>query len=72
MNLHSAIFKADTLDFWVAIDALPATKGKWVGFNLNKELYGNGSDPEPLIIAAEGSSLISHVKINETELSKGD
>ena len=67
MNLHSAIFKADTLDFWVAIDAPPATKGKWIGFNLKKELYGNGSDPEPLMIAAEGSALNSHVKINKKE-----
>lgn len=71
MNLHSAIFKADTLDFWVAIDAPPATKGKWVGFNLNKELYGNGSDPEPLIIAAEGSSLIPHVKKTKLNLQRG-
>lgn len=51
-NLHSAIFKADTLDFWVAIDVPPATRGEWVGFNLHKELYGSGNDPEPLIVPA--------------------
>jgi len=51
-NLHSAIFKADTLDFWVATGAPPATRGRWVGFNLNRELYGSGNDPDPLIIPA--------------------
>ena len=40
---------------------------RWGRFYLKKELYGNGSDPEPLMIAAEGSSLISHVKINKKE-----
>jgi Acyl-coenzyme A:6-aminopenicillanic acid acyl-transferase len=51
-NLHSAIFKANTLDFWIAAGAPPATRGKWIGFNLNKELYGRGNDPEPLIVPA--------------------
>jgi hypothetical protein len=51
-NLHSAIFKADTLDFWVATGAPPATRGRWIGFNLHKELYGRGNDPEPLIVPA--------------------
>lgn len=52
-NLHSAIFKPSTLDFWIAIDPPPATKGKWIGFNLNNELYGQGKEPEPVIIPAE-------------------
>ena len=52
-NLHSAIFKADTLDFWIAAGPPPATRGRWVGFNLNRELYGKGNDPEPLIVPAK-------------------
>ena len=52
-NLHSAIFKSSTLDFWIAIDPPPATKGKWIGFNLKNELYGEGKEPEPVIIPAE-------------------
>ena len=51
-NVHSAIFKADTLDFWIATGPPPATRGRWVGFNLNHELYGSGNDPEPLIVPA--------------------
>ena len=51
-NLHSAIFEADTLDFWIATGPPPATRGRWVGFNLKKELYGSGNDPEPLIVPA--------------------
>jgi hypothetical protein len=27
-NLHSAIFKPDTLEFWIAIDPPPATRGR--------------------------------------------
>src|SRR4030042_540663 len=42
-NLHSAIFKSSTLDFWIAIDPPPATKGKWIGFNLKNELYDQGN-----------------------------
>ena len=49
-NLHAVIFKADTLDFWIAAGPPPATRGRWVGFNLNKELYGSGNDPKPLVI----------------------
>ena len=51
-NLHSAIFRADTLDFWIAAGPPPATRGRWVGFNLKKEVYGSGNDPKPLIIPA--------------------
>ena len=51
-NLHSAIFRADTLNFWIAAGPPPATRGRWVGFNLKKELYGSGNDPEPLIVPA--------------------
>ena len=51
-NLHSVIFRADTLDFWVAVEAPPATRGRWSGFNFNKELYGNGNDPEPHMVPA--------------------
>ncbi len=49
-NLHAVIFRADTLDFWIAAGPPPATRGRWVGFNLNRELYGRGNDPEPLVI----------------------
>jgi hypothetical protein len=52
-NLHSVIFKADTLDFWIAAGPPPATRGRWVGFNLKKELYGSGNDPEPLVIPSQ-------------------
>ena len=51
-NLHSVIFKADNLDFWVAAGTPPATRGRWVGFNLRKELYGGGNDPDPFIVPA--------------------
>jgi hypothetical protein len=51
-NLHSAIFRADTLDFWIAAGPPPATRGRWVGFNLKKELYGSGKEPKPLIVPA--------------------
>ena len=51
-NLHSAIFKADTLDFWVAVGSPPATRGKWIGFNFYKELLGTGDDPQPLLVPA--------------------
>lgn len=49
-NLHSAIFKPDTLEFWIAIDPPPATRGRWVGFSLTRELKGQGSEPELQII----------------------
>jgi len=51
-NIHSAIFHPGTLDFWVAAHPPHATRGKWVGFNLNKEFYGQGDDPEPRVIPA--------------------
>jgi hypothetical protein len=51
-NLHSVIFRADTLNFWIAAGPPPAARGRWVGFNLKKELYGSGNDPEPLIVPA--------------------
>jgi hypothetical protein len=52
-NLHSVIFKPDTLDFWLAAGPPPASRGRWVGFNFKKEMYGKGTDPEPLIIEAK-------------------
>jgi len=51
-SVHSVIFRPSTLDFWVAIDPPPATRGKWVGFNLSKELYGTGQDPTPQMVPA--------------------
>ena len=51
-NIHSAIFNPDTLDFWVAVNPPYSTRGKWVGFNLKKELYGLGNTPKPSIINA--------------------
>ena len=51
-NLNSTIFRPETLDFWVAVDPPPATRRKWMGFNLEKELNGRGNDPEPLVIPA--------------------
>ncbi|MEJ2169435.1 MAG: C45 family autoproteolytic acyltransferase/hydrolase [Desulfobacterales bacterium] len=51
-NLLSAIFKPDSLDFWIAIDPPPATRGRWVGFSLTRELCGKGPEPEPQIFPA--------------------
>ena len=51
-NLHSVIFRPATLDLWVAIDPPPATRGKWIGFNLKKELNGQGKEPDPAVIPA--------------------
>ena len=51
-NLHSVILKPETLDFWIAVDPPPASRGRWVGFNLKTELEGNGSEPNPLVIPA--------------------
>lgn len=51
-NLNSTIFRPETLDFWVAVDPPPATRRKWVGFNLEKELDGRGDNPDPLVIPA--------------------
>ena len=39
-SYHSAIFVPETLDFWIAVDPPPANRGRWVGFNLKKELDG--------------------------------
>lgn len=51
-NLHAAIFKAENLDFWIAIEPPPAVRKRWVGFNLKRELYGKGEEPAPLTIPA--------------------
>jgi predicted choloylglycine hydrolase len=51
-NLHSAVFRPHTLDFWIAIDPPPATRGRWAGFNLIKELHGVGAEPKAPIIPA--------------------
>ena len=58
VNIHNryslllAIFMPETLDFWVAVDPPPASRGRWVGFNLKKEIDGSGHEPNPLIIPA--------------------
>jgi len=50
-NRQSIIFSPATLDFWIAIppesDYIPASYGPYVGFNLFKELYGTGHEPNP-------------------------
>jgi hypothetical protein len=50
-NRQSIIFSPATLDFWVAIPPesgfIPESYGPYVGFNLQKELYGTGHDPNP-------------------------
>ena len=51
-NLHSVIFRPATLDFWIAVDPPPATRGKWIGFNLKVELNGKGVEPDPVVIPA--------------------
>lgn len=51
-NLYSVIIAPSTHDFWIAIDPPPATRGRWIGFNLVKELYGTGAEPKPPIIPA--------------------
>jgi predicted choloylglycine hydrolase len=70
-SYHSAIFVPETLDFWIAVDPPPANRGRWVGFNLKKELDGSGHEPNPLIIPA-GSGItianrINKIKVNEKE-----
>jgi len=42
----------ETQDFWVAVDPPPASRGRWVGFNLKKEIDDSGHEPNPLIIPA--------------------
>jgi hypothetical protein len=62
-----AIFVPDTLDFWVAVDPPPASRGRWVGFNLKKELDGSGSEPDPSIIPAMSEITTAYVRINKDE-----
>ena len=71
VSLHLAIFIPETLDFWIAVDPPPASRGRWVGFNLKKEIDGSGREPNPLIIPA-GSGItianrVNKIKINEKE-----
>ena len=70
-SYHSAIFVPETLDFWIAVDPPPANRGRWVGFNLKKELDGSGHEPNPLIIPAMSgittANRINKIKINEKE-----
>lgn len=51
-NWNSTIFRPETLDFWTAINPPPASRRKYVGFNLKNELTGNGNGPVPAIIPA--------------------
>ena len=51
-SIHLVIFMPETMDFWVAVDPPPASRGRWVGFNLKKEIDGGGHEPNPLIIPA--------------------
>jgi hypothetical protein len=50
-NRHSVIFNSNDLNFWIAKpeepQKAPACYGKYTGFNLLKELYGEGHDPDP-------------------------
>ena len=65
---HSlAIFIPQTLDFWIAVDPPPASRGRWVGFNLKTELNGSGSEPNPLVIPALSEITFAHVKTNKDE-----
>ena len=66
-SYHSAIFVPETLDFWIAVGPSPANRGRWVGFNLKKEIDGSGHDPHPLIIPAMSEIITATVKINEAE-----
>ena len=54
-SLYLAIFMPETLDFWIAVDPPPARRGRWIGFNLKKEIDGSGHEPNPLIIPAMSS-----------------
>ena len=51
INRHSVIFNSNDLNFWIAKpeepQKAPACYGTYTGFNLSKELYGQGHDPEP-------------------------
>ncbi len=67
-NSHSlAIFIPETLDFWIAVDPPPASRGRWVGFNLKKELDGSGHEPNPLVIPAMSDITTVNIKVNEKE-----
>ncbi len=50
-NRHSVIFESNELNFWIAKpeepQKAPASYGTYTGFNLLKELYGQGHDPDP-------------------------
>ena len=50
-NRHSVIFNSNDLNFWIAKpkepQKAPACVGTYTGFNLLKELYGQGHDPDP-------------------------
>jgi predicted choloylglycine hydrolase len=50
-NRHSVIFNSNDLNFWIAKpkepQKAPACYGTFTGFNLLKELYGQGHDPDP-------------------------
>jgi hypothetical protein len=51
INRHSVIFNSNDLNFWIAKpeepQKAPACYGTYTGFNLSKELYGQGHDPDP-------------------------
>ncbi len=64
---HSAIFMPESLDFWIAVDPPPANRGRWVGFNLKKELNGSSSEPIPLVIPAMSNITTANVEVNEKE-----
>lgn len=51
-NFNSTIFRPETLDFWVAVDIPPATRRKWVAFNLANELNSRRFYPQPFVIPA--------------------
>ena len=67
-SLHLAIFIPDTLDFWIAVDPPPASRGRWIGFNLKKELDGSGHEPNPSIIPAMSAIVIAdNIRVDEKE-----
>ena len=55
-NRHSVIFNSNDLNFWIAKpeepQKAPACYGTYTGFNLLKELYGQGYDPDPQFFPA--------------------
>ncbi len=58
-NRHSAIFNSNDLTFWIAKpeepQKAPACYGTYTGFNLLKELYGQGHYPDPPYFPAKGN-----------------